>query len=137
MKVFFDSNVYIAEAILGEGARRIIRATQRAKWRVYTCDYLVDEVAHVLSDEFGFSRKLAVLAQQRIIRRAVMVRKTVRAEVPMDPKDNPILQAALACGADYLVSNDRHLLSLNPFQGLRILSMSEYFDILRTAGLLK
>lgn len=66
-----------------------------------------------------------------------MVRKTVPAEVPMDAKDNPILQAALACGADYLVTNDRHLLALNPIQGLRIISMNDYFHVLQAAGHLK
>lgn len=64
MKVFFDSNVYVAEAILGGGARRMIRATERAQWRIYTCDYLVHEVANVLTDEFTFSRRLAARAQQ-------------------------------------------------------------------------
>lgn len=115
----------------------MIQATKRAKWRVYTCDYLVREVGHVLADDLGFSNRLAALAQQKIIRRAVTVRKTVRAEVPKDPNDNPILQAAIACGADYLVTNDHHLLSLNPFHGLHILSMNDYFGVLRNAGHMK
>ena len=34
--------------------------------------------------------------------------------VGRDPQDNPILRAAVACGADYLVSNDWHLRELNP-----------------------
>jgi predicted nucleic acid-binding protein len=58
------------------------------------------------------------------------------AQVPDDPKDSPVLQAALSCGADYLVTNDRHLLSLNPSDGLRIVSMTEYYRILEEQGLI-
>lgn len=56
--------------------------------------------------------------------------------VPHDPKDSPILQAALGSGSDLLVTNDRHLLDLNPQRGLRIVSMHDYHEMLRTEGLL-
>lgn len=35
MKVCFDTNVYVAEALLGRGAARLIHATLRAGWRIY------------------------------------------------------------------------------------------------------
>jgi len=38
MKIFFDTNVYISEALLGAtegGAAKIIAACRRAKWRTY------------------------------------------------------------------------------------------------------
>ena len=35
MKVFFDTNVYVAEALLGEGSTRLIEATLSAGWRIY------------------------------------------------------------------------------------------------------
>jgi predicted nucleic acid-binding protein len=51
-------------------------------------------------------------------------------------KDSPILCAALAAGADYLVSNDRHLLAMNPYEGLKIISMADYRRRLVAEGLL-
>ena len=54
----------------------------------------------------------------------------------MDPADSPILRAALEAGADYLVTNDRHLLDLDPHEGLRIISMSAYYEILQHEGLI-
>lgn len=68
MKVFFDTNVYVAEALLGHVARRMIEATHRARWRVYASRYLLDELAAVMVDDLGFSSRLATLAQRRIIR---------------------------------------------------------------------
>ena len=61
---------------------------------------------------------------------------TSRHGVPDDVKDTPILCAALEAGVDFLVTNDRHLLGLNPYEGLRIVSMTEYYDILVSEGLI-
>ena len=131
MKIFFDTNVYIADALLGKAATRMIAATRRARWRIYTSQYVLDEVLHVLVDELEFSKRLAGLAQRRIIKQSALVKVRSNANVISDPKDSPILQAALSCGADYLISNDRHLLALDPFEGLQIISMDRYYSLLK------
>ena len=59
-----------------------------------------------------------------------------RHAVRTDPQDSPILRAALRCGADYLVTNDRHLLELDPYEGIEIVSMDRYLGILEEQGLL-
>ncbi|MFO0805377.1 MAG: hypothetical protein U0791_19910 [Gemmataceae bacterium] len=56
--------------------------------------------------------------------------------MPNDAADTPILRAALAAGAHYLVTNDRHLLDLDPYEGIRIVSMTEYRELLVREGLL-
>jgi putative PIN family toxin of toxin-antitoxin system len=137
MKVFFDTNVYVAEALLGKGAAALIDATLAAGWRIHVSSYVLDEVEHVVSDYFGFSRRLAALSRQRVLRRATPVKPPAsRHVVPDDPKDSPILKAALAAGSDYLVTNDGHLLSLDPYESLRIVSLADYGRLLRGAGLL-
>jgi putative PIN family toxin of toxin-antitoxin system len=136
MKIFFDTNVYVAEAIMGKAARQILEATRRGRWRIYASSYVATETSHVLADDFGFSKRLAALTERRILHRSTLVEGQTRARVPDDPKDSPILQAALLCGADYLVSNDKHLLTMDPFESLRIISMNTYRQILLQHGLL-
>jgi predicted nucleic acid-binding protein len=60
MKVFFDTNVYIAEALLGQMAEQLVEATERASWRTYASLYMLDELERVLTVKLGFSRRLAV-----------------------------------------------------------------------------
>jgi len=55
-------------------------------------------------------------------------------EVLDDPADSPILRAALDAGVDFLVTNDEHLRALDPYESLRIISMTEYFEILENEG---
>src|SRR5205823_6304814 len=56
-------------------------------------------------DDFNFSRRFATLAQLRILRKSLLVEPSSNAEVPQDPNDSPILQAAITCGADKLIDN--------------------------------
>lgn len=137
MKVFFDTNVYVAEALLGGAAEAILTATVDASWRIFASDYLLDEIERVLAEHLGFSRRLARLTRQRCGRRAIHTpERPSRHGVPSDPADSPILRAAIQASADYLVTNDKHLLSLDPYEGLRVVSMAEYHDLLVDEGLL-
>lgn len=137
MKVLFDTNVYVSESLVGGLAERIIESTIDARWRVFASTYLLDETERVLTEKLGFSVRFAKLARQRIWRRCEsVVAPPSRHVVPHDPKDSPVLKAALAASADYLVSDDHHLLHLNPYEGLRIVSMRAFEEILRSEGLL-
>ena len=137
MKVLFDINVYVAEALLGEAAEEMVAATERAGWRIFASTYLLDEFERVLTDRLGFSRRLAVLSRQRIVRRAKLIEPgDSRHAVPQDVNDSPILRAALASGSDYQVTNDRHLLAMHPYEGLQIVSMADYRRLLAAEGLL-
>jgi len=137
VRVYFDTNVYIAEALLGAGAAEMVAATEETGWRIFASSYLLDEQERVLTERLGFSQRLAKLSRQRIIRRAALIEPgPSRHTVAGDPADTPILRAAIAAGADYLVTNDRHLLDLNPYEGLRIVSMTDYRQVLVNEGIL-
>jgi putative PIN family toxin of toxin-antitoxin system len=135
MKVFFDTNVYVAEALLGGAAEGMLAATSRVRWRIFTSRYVLDEVYRVLTEKLGFAPRLGQLTRQHVRRRADLVAtSSTRHEVLRDPKDSSILSAAVAAGADLLVTNDVHLLALNPYHGVRIISMADYHQLLVNEG---
>lgn len=108
--MFFDTNVYVAEALLGDAAEAIIAATENAGWRIHASPYLLDEFERVPTEKLGFSRRFAMLSRDRIVRRTKLVAPGAsRHSVTTDVADAPILRAAIAAGVDYLVSNDRCL----------------------------
>jgi uncharacterized protein len=47
-----------------------------------------------------------------------------------DPSDNRFLEAALAGKADYVISNDRHLLELGSFEGIMIVKPSRFVELI-------
>lgn len=136
MKVFFDTNVYIAEALRGAAATRVLHATTQASWRIYVSDFVLEEL-HDVIQRLGMSLRLANLSLSRVLRRSTLVKiPSSRHAVPDDPDDSPVLVAALTAGVDYLVTNDAHLRGLNPYEGLQIITVAEYHQLLEDQELL-
>lgn len=50
--------------------------------------------------------------------------------IKVDPSDNIILSCALTAGAQYIITGDKHLLSLMTFQKIRILKPKEFLRLL-------
>lgn len=46
-----------------------------------------------------------------------------------DPADDRVLECALAGGVDYIVSGDRHLLSLGVFRGIPIVTAQQFLQL--------
>ncbi|HEX3127616.1 MAG TPA: putative toxin-antitoxin system toxin component, PIN family [Thermoanaerobaculia bacterium] len=53
---------------------------------------------------------------------------TVSVEACRDPKDNKVLEAALAGKADVIVTGDDDLFMLNPFEGIQILGPAAFLN---------
>jgi putative PIN family toxin of toxin-antitoxin system len=136
MKIVFDTNVYVAEALGGDTACRILASTERASWRIYISPYIVDELMTVMAEDLGFPRRSATLAAVRSLRRGRLVEPIPsRHGVAEDTADSDVLRTALRAGADYLITNDRHLLALGPYEGVRIITMAEYREMLEDQAL--
>jgi len=55
-----------------------------------------------------------------------IVRPTTAVNASRDRSDNRFLEAAIAGKADYVVTNDMHLLELEEFEGVRMIRPREY-----------
>ncbi len=121
--------------LLGGAAEQMVAATIGARWRIFCSAYVLDETERVLTEKLCFSPRFGRLTRERTRRRATLVFPPAsHHSVSADPADSPVLCATLAAGADLLVTNDTHLLALNPYQSLRIISMTDYFNMLVNEG---
>jgi putative PIN family toxin of toxin-antitoxin system len=138
VKIVFDTNIYVSIALDKRSAGgRAFEATLFARWRVYANQYLSDELERVLIDELQ-RPKHATYDLLRVLSHAWhdVPSQSSRHVVADDPKDTPILQLALQVGADFLVTRDKHLLSLNPYEKLRLISLASYYRMLEDHGLI-
>ena len=128
MKAVFDTNVLIA-AFLTEGicAKLLMRAHRR-DFDMILCDGILQEFKRVLKKKFAaspheMSEAVMILsaAAQDIFRRTDSM-----ASVCRDPDDNVILDCARDAVADYIVTGDEDLLVLKNYEGISILSPSEF-----------
>ncbi len=96
----------------------------------------VEEFARVLGyAKFGLAADeiAQILADLRTFAEYVEVNEIVSVIVE-DPTDNIFLNLARAGEASYIVSGDRHLLVLERFEGIPILSVRAFLEKIRSGG---
>jgi len=98
-------------------------------------------LSHAVEDEYRevifrpkFDRFVSVGRRQQVLDIVVVAAQRVEPTQAVrechDPKDDKYLALAAAGGADIIVSSDaRHLLSMDPWRGTRILSPANYLAL--------
>ncbi|MDR2013325.1 MAG: putative toxin-antitoxin system toxin component, PIN family [Rhodanobacter sp.] len=132
MRLVFDTNVVVS-ALLWRGTpyRLLEAARQEPGIKLYSSPALLDELADVLARPFAGQRlaligKTAhdVLADYSDVIELVEPDEVPRV-VPTDPDDDQVIAAALAAGADCIVSGDGDLLEMAVFQDIPIIPAGE------------
>lgn len=137
MKVVIDTNVLVSRAISEKRApANIFRRLGEGEFEHIVSQALLDEYTRAL--EYDHVRKLHGRTDMQIealltdiVEVATLVQPLVSlAVIRDDPDDNMVLECAVAGGADFIVSGDKHLLSLVEYEGIRILSPADFLSVL-------
>ena len=135
MKVLFDSNIHVSDAIFGGAATRAIKATLQARWKILVCQTILVEVHRVIREKFKRSGSFAsaTIAMIREISE-IADEPMSRHKVEGDASDSPILRAAIGAGIDYLITGDLKILALKVVEGVQIITLGEYIRVLEQYG---
>ena len=133
-RVVVDTNVFVSGLLKGVTTRPVILAFRRGLFQLVMSDPLLDELFEVLSREkfrpfFDGSEiiELRLLVEQK----AEVVGIEKKVELCRDPKDNVVLECAVAADADFIVTNDKDLLVLGGIEKTRIVSSLSFLDLLK------
>jgi len=135
LKIVADTNVLVSSFIRGGKPRELILSIDGVKTRLMSSGILMDELISVLAEE-----RIARYVSRRNIdrflryvgRRTTLVKIRSRFKIVKDdPCDAVVLNTAYSGEADYIVSGDKHLMSLREFKGIRIVTVSEMPDVLK------
>lgn len=135
VRYVFDTNVIIS-ALLFENSK----PAQALQYALTTGVILLSlELLEELNEVLGRERfNLYVTNEEReeflevLIERAVLVEITENIQECRDSKDNKILELALSGKAQYIISGDRDMLTLNPFREALILTADEFLTTIET-----
>jgi putative PIN family toxin of toxin-antitoxin system len=132
LRVVLDTNIHIAARHRPSGLYNALwQAARQGKYVLLISPPLCGELVDVLRRRFTVPENEAQGVMRSVVRVAEMVqpRLTLNA-VSADPDDNRVLECALAGKANLIVSNDRHLLNLETFEGIAIITGSDFLRIL-------
>ena len=135
MKIFLDTNV-LASAAATRGLCADVLRQVFASHQLFISEQVLKELNRVLRFKFGVGQGLIddfiwLLQQDTAF---VEPAKLPRVEL-QDKHDLLILAAAIAAGAEVLVTGDKELLDLGQIEGLEILSPRQFWEKLKAQQL--
>lgn len=131
MRVVLDTNIVVSALIWGGVPHRLLQAAVAGDILLFTSAVLLDELRDVLGREHLASRLIHKRSSvdeaiHRYGELAIVVSPEATPRiVPNDPDDDHVIACAVAAGAHLLVSGDRHLLRLEAFDGIAIVTVGQ------------
>lgn len=127
MKVVFDTNVFVSALTLpggrGDQALKRVIAGQDS---LAISKAIIDEVLVVLARKFARDREELARVAVFLHELGEVIEPSQPIDVLADPPDNRILECAVAADARTIVTGDRAMLALEDYQGIPIVSLTEY-----------
>jgi hypothetical protein len=111
----------------------------RDRYQLVASDTIMAEIKDVLSRP-KLRTKFKMLTDKRVddllkeLDNVEIVNPTEVLAVSRDPKDDIFLACAIAAQAQYIVSEDKDLLVLNPYEGIQIVDALTFLRILQPPG---
>ena len=133
MRVVLDTNVLISAIFWTGRPKQLLNKVRRKECLFLTSQILLAELRAVLTREDKPFRLLTV-ETDTVIRAmqdlALIVQPQSHLSVCRDESDNRVLECAVDGQADYIVSGDIHLLELQTFQDVDILTVKDFLDLI-------
>lgn len=135
MRICVDTNVLVSSTFWYGDSFQIIKKVENKEFELIISKEIIEELSKVLdSKEIQDKIKDKNLEMKRTIEKIVSISIVVEPSkkfsvVKEDPDDNIILECAFEGKADFIVSQDNHLLKLNEFQGIRIVTPEEFLKL--------
>lgn len=132
LKAVIDTNVFISGVLTESGNSSIaIKAWKRTrKYQIFISEEIIQEILKVMS-RLQVPYDIINEWDQTIRKNALIVfpQRDICA-VKDDPSDNKFIECAVQAEADYIVTGDKHLKNLNTFEGIKVINVKKFLDIL-------
>lgn len=130
-KVVIDTNVVVSAFGWGGKPADIIRLITSGKVLNFTSIEMLAELKKVVGySRLAFSETLqAEIIEIMFNASSIVERHELVNIIDDDTEDNKILECAISAGAEFVVSGDKHLLTLKSFEGIKIVTPEEFIKI--------
>ena len=132
MKAVFDTNIYISAFVVpGGNAEEAYLRALKGEFTLYTSLAILTEMAQTLEKKFGWQADKIAQLLKAISKVAPVIKTYPHLHVLADEPDNRILECVIEAKADFVVTGDRHLLTLKTFQNTTIVTLSNFLASLK------
>jgi len=132
LKIVLDTNILIS-AFLSQRSSpyKCLQIAQSSKVTSITCIDILQEFQEKLASKFKLPNSKVQQEVQKIVdcSEIIIISNSLNV-VAADPKDNMVIECAVIGGATHIITGDKkHLLPLVSYQGIAIISASEFLKL--------
>jgi putative PIN family toxin of toxin-antitoxin system len=134
-KAVLDTNVWVSALLWGGKPASVIKAAEEGKVDIYASEEIIAEISQVLAypkiAKVYQSERLRNELIEAVLKAVKLVEVAKKVRVVLEhPADDKFIECALAARADFIVSGDKHLLKVGSYNKTRIVSVSEFLQII-------
>mgnify|MGYP000200462821 CR=1 FL=1 len=130
MRVVFDTNIFVSAFVIpGSRAEEAIQRIVEGLDVLILSKAILNELLATLSRKFSRDREELARVAVFLSEICEFCEPRMKVRVLKDDADNRILECALTGHADVVVTGDRAMLSLREYQGIKILSLTDYLAL--------
>ena len=133
INVIIDTNILVSGLLKGNTTRPIINAFIEKKFNIIISEEIKEELVKILASP-NISKRIPIEDASQILElidlNSIKVKPKEQVFDCRDSKDNKFLECAIESKADFVVTNDKDLLVLNPYKETRIVSAIEFLKLL-------
>ncbi len=132
MRIVIDSNIWI-NVFINNDSQSFIKKILDREIEIISSSRQVEEVSNVLSRPKIKNVIAHELIEEFLIlffKSVDIVETKIKIKVCRDEKDNFILETAISGSVDYIVTEDKDLLVLNPYETVKIVTAKEFYKII-------
>ena len=131
IRAVLDTNVIVSALILKGPVNQLLDFWKSGKFSLVVSKHLVSEYLRVLAyPKLGLlAEEIKILVEQELFPFTIPIEvKQIPKIITDDPSDNMFLACAAVGKCHYLVSGDRHLLSLKQYKKIPIITVQAFIS---------
>lgn len=133
MNVVLDTNVFISGIFWkGDFCSQIIDAWRKGEFTLVSSTPIIEELTEILKDfKIQMPNEMIEAWKSMIIQNSVIVETKNKIDIIEHASDNKFLETAVEGNAEYIISQDKHLLELKEYKGIKIVLPEDFLEILQ------
>jgi putative PIN family toxin of toxin-antitoxin system len=132
VRAVFDTNIFTSAFVIpGGNAEEAYLQAVCTTFELLTSIAILTETANKLRTKFEWSDERVAKLVGSISKTATVLKTEPHLHVLTDEADNRILECAVLAEADFIVTGDKHLLSLVHYQDTLIIRLAEFVEFVK------
>jgi len=129
-KIVIDTNIYISAIFWGGKPRSVVDLGRNGQVSIFTSSQIEKEINKKLKTKFGLSDEevAQILLDFSTFTLPIKASRKITV-IDDDPDDDKFIECAVASRAGFIVSGDKHLLSLKEYKGIKIMKAGDFLSL--------